>query len=160
PAIALTTIPVVADLVGRLPVRRWVYYCVDDFGEWPGLDARPLRRMEEELVPKVDRVVAVSDTLVSKLAALGRQAKLLTHGVDVDFWSAPRDEAPPALAGLERPLVVFWGVVDRRMDLPFMRRLSADLEKGTVVLAGPEAEPHPELTALPRVARLGSLPFE
>ena len=32
PPVAVTTIPIVADLVGGLPVRRWVYYCVDDFG--------------------------------------------------------------------------------------------------------------------------------
>src|SRR5262249_57129632 len=108
----------------------------------------------------VDRVVAVSDTLVAKMAALGREAKLLTHGVDVPFWSAPQGKAPPALEGLERPLVVFWGVVDRRMDLALLRRLVADLQTGTVVLAGPEAEPHPELAALPRVLRLGSLPFD
>src|SRR5262245_26195483 len=30
PPVAVTTLPVVADLIGVLPVRRWVYYCVDD----------------------------------------------------------------------------------------------------------------------------------
>src|SRR5207244_2204836 len=29
PVIAVTTLPLVADLVGILPVTRWVYYCVD-----------------------------------------------------------------------------------------------------------------------------------
>ena len=36
PPVAVTTLPIVADLVGVLPVERWVYYCVDDFGQWPG----------------------------------------------------------------------------------------------------------------------------
>ena len=35
--------------VGRLPVDRWVYYCVDDFSVWPGLDADVMRTMEQEL---------------------------------------------------------------------------------------------------------------
>src|SRR5262249_52367966 len=35
PPVAVTTLPIVADLMDDLPVRRWVYYCVDDFGEWP-----------------------------------------------------------------------------------------------------------------------------
>ena len=38
--IAVTTLPLVADLVGTTPVDRWVYYCVDDLSAWPGLDRR------------------------------------------------------------------------------------------------------------------------
>jgi hypothetical protein len=33
PPVAVTTLPITADLMGSLPVRRWVYYCVDDFGQ-------------------------------------------------------------------------------------------------------------------------------
>src|SRR5207302_6755760 len=115
PPVAVTTLPIVADLVGALPVCRWVYYCVDDFAEWPGLDAEPLRRMEEALVRKAEVIIAVSDTLCERLARLGRSAHLLSHGVDLDYWSC--GGSAPLLEGLERPLVVFWGVVDRRMDV-------------------------------------------
>jgi glycosyltransferase involved in cell wall biosynthesis len=151
----------VADLMGALPVRRWVYYCVDDFGEWPGLDGGTLRRMEEDVIRRADTLIAVSQTLRDKLARRGREAHLLTHGVDLDFWSQPEPgELPPGLEALERPLVLFWGVIDRRMDVRFVRRLAEDLERGTVVLAGPEQDPDPALFASPRVARLGSLPFD
>ena len=128
PPIAVTTLPIVADLVGRLPVRRWVYYCVDDFAQWPGLDGKPLQRMEEEVVARADRIVAVSENLQQRIASLGRKADLLTHGVDLDFWTDPRiGEAPAELAILERPLIAFWGVTDRRMDLAFVRRLAGTL---------------------------------
>jgi glycosyltransferase involved in cell wall biosynthesis len=161
PPVAVTTIPLAADLVGRLPVARWVYYCVDDFSQWPGLDQETLGRMEEALVARADVLIAVSETLRARLARMGRDAHLLTHGVDLDFWSgAAAAGSGPALDGLERPLVVFWGVIDRRMDVDFVRRLAADLSAGTVVLAGPEDDPDPELLAGPRVARLGQLPFE
>jgi len=160
PAIALTTIPIVADLMGELPVRRWVYYCVDDFGEWPGLDSRPLRLMERALIQKADAIVAVSETLRRKLRRREREAHLLTHGVDLAFWQSPSAAPPPAfLDGLERPLIVFWGVLDRRMDIVFLQKLANDLTKGTIVLAGPEDDPLPELAALRRIVRLGSLPF-
>jgi glycosyltransferase involved in cell wall biosynthesis len=159
--VAVTTLPIVADLMGRLPVRRWVYYCVDDFGQWPGLDQEPLRRMEEQVVAKADVLVAVSETLQARLARMGRASLLLTHGVDFDFWSEPPPGPPlAALEGLERPLVVFWGVVDRRMDTAFVRRLGADLQRGTVVLLGPEADPDPALVGTPRVVRVAPLPFE
>ncbi len=55
---------------------------------------------------------------------------------------------------------MFWGVVDRRMDVEFVRRLAADLDRGTIVLAGPHADPDPALLKLPRVVATGSLPFE
>src|SRR5438132_682027 len=70
-------------------VRRWVYYCVDDFGEWPGLDGTALRRMEEVVVRRADTLIAVSQTLQDRLAQMGRASHLLTHGVDLDFWAGP-----------------------------------------------------------------------
>jgi glycosyltransferase involved in cell wall biosynthesis len=159
PPVAVTTLPIVADLIGPLPVRRWVYYCVDDFGQWPGLDGATLAALEETVVRRADVLIAVSDHLRDRLAGLGRDAHLLTHGTDLDFWSRPAAGPPAVLDGLERPLVVFWGLLDRRMDLEFVRRLAADLDGGTVVLAGPENEPDPALKALPRVVATGVLPF-
>jgi glycosyltransferase involved in cell wall biosynthesis len=159
PPVALTTIPLVAELIGLLPVRRWVYYCVDDFGLWPGLDQTTLQRMEARLIERADTVIAVSEVLQEKLARHGRHAPLLTHGVDLSFWAASREDMLAELVGLPRPLIVFWGVVDRRMDVALIRRLAADLHQGTVVLAGPAADPDPALDSIGRVVRLGSLPF-
>jgi len=160
--IAVTTLPIVADLVGRLPVLRWVYYCVDDFGLWPGLDQQTLRQMEESLVRKADEVIAVSETLRDKLAQMGREAPVLTHGVDLDFWSGSENDPPELqpLGALEGPLVVFWGVIDRRMDVALVKQLAADLVRGTIVLVGPEADPDPALYESPRVVHLPAMPFQ
>jgi glycosyltransferase involved in cell wall biosynthesis len=161
PPVVITTLPIVADLVGALPARRWVYYCVDDFTEWPGLDQRALRLMEEQLVRSANGVVAVSETLQAKLAALGRPAPLLSHGVDLEHWTTPRAEGPvPELTGLERPLVLFWGLVDCRMDTAWLRRLDAELTRGTIVLVGPELDADPEMTRLARVRRVPAVAFD
>jgi glycosyltransferase involved in cell wall biosynthesis len=158
PPVVVTTLPIVADLVGELPVRRWVYYCVDDFGQWPGLDQLPLRRMDDQLIARADVRIAVSETLRDRIRSLGQDAHLLTHGVDVQLWA---DAGPaPALEGLKRPLVVFWGVVDRRMDVSFVRRLASELTSGTVVLAGPRADPDRALLEPANVVSVGALPFE
>ncbi len=154
PPAVVTTLPLVADLVGRLPAARWVYYCVDDFSVWPGLDGQTLQSMEAELVGKVDVAVSVSETLQRHLAALGRPSHLLTHGVDMAHWRQGQssDVAASLLADLPRPLVVFWGVVDRRMDVDYVAALSVRLTGGTVVLVGPQDDPDPALLHLPRVA--------
>jgi glycosyltransferase involved in cell wall biosynthesis len=160
PPIAITKISIVADLMGVLPVKHWVYYCVDDFSQWPGLDQQTLRRMEEIVVQRADRLITVSEVLRERLARMGRDSCLLTHGVDLDFWRAAAVGEPlPTLAGLERPLIVFWGVIDPRMDTAFVQRLAAELTCGTIALAGPEAEPDPALVSCRRVVRLGALPF-
>jgi hypothetical protein len=159
--IAVTTLPILSDMIGVLPVRRWVYYCVDDFSEWPGLAQAALRRMEERLIRGADSLVAVSETLQEKLARMGRKALLLTHGIEPDFWRSDTTGPSPApLQGLPRPLVVFWGVIDRRMDVSFVRQLSTELEGGTIVLVGPEADPDPALYAVPRVVHIPPLPYE
>jgi glycosyltransferase involved in cell wall biosynthesis len=159
PAVAVTTIPVVADLMGVLPVRRWVYYCVDDFGVWPGLDQATLRRMEEEVIGKADALIAVSETLQAKLRQSGKEVRLLTHGIEEGFWAAGPDGPLPEVAGLERPLVVFWGALDRRMDVGFVRALAAGLEAGTVVLVGPRDDPDPALFEPGRVVHFPPLPY-
>jgi glycosyltransferase involved in cell wall biosynthesis len=160
PPIVVTTIPLVADLIGKLPVRRWIYYCVDDFAVWPGLDGTTLRHMEIDLVRGVDRLVAASAVLQKKLAAQGREALLLTHGVDVGFWSQRQAATLDVVAKLPRPFVVFWGLIDRRLDLAWLRALTSALPEVTLVFAGPEDDPDPELAKVPRLVRTGPLPFD
>jgi glycosyltransferase involved in cell wall biosynthesis len=161
PAVAITTVPVVADLVGVLPVRSWLYYCVDDFSAWPGLDQAALARLERDLVTRVECCVAVSENLQERLAGMGAASHLLTHGVDVDFWAHASPDCPlPAVEGSEEPLIVFWGLKDRRLDVEFLRRLSENLHRGTILLVGPENEPDPLLKSLPRVRSVGVLPFD
>src|SRR4051812_24413958 len=161
PPVAVTTIPIVADLVGQLPVRRWVYYCVDDFAEWPGLDGPALRALEAKLVARVDALLAVSEPLREKLERIREPVHLLTHGVDLDHWrnDAPGDQRLAWIETLERPLAVFWGVIDRRMDVAFLRRLASEMDRGTILLVGPESDPDPVLASLPRVTRRPPVPY-
>ncbi|MFO0936657.1 MAG: hypothetical protein U0798_09115 [Gemmataceae bacterium] len=159
PPIVVTTLPLVADLIGKLNVKRWVYYCVDDFGEWPGYDGATMRTLERDLVPKVDEIVAVSDTLVNHLKELGRESHLLTHGVDLDHWRVPQADNAEEFANIEGPYTVFWGVIDRRMDIDFVKHLAENLTKGTIVLFGPQDNPDPLLFQLPRVVVKSAVPF-
>jgi glycosyltransferase involved in cell wall biosynthesis len=161
PCFAVTTIPIVADLVDLLPVQRWIYYCVDDYGEWPGLDQVALQRMETQLIQGMDKLVAVSGTLREKLVRTGRSVSVVTHGVDLDAWAATSERKSLSdLDGLERPLIAFWGVADRRMDIGFVSRLAADLQRGTIVFVGPQCECNPVLKKTPRVVCLGPVDYE
>lgn len=158
---AVTTIPIVADLIGRLRVDRWTYYCVDDFSVWPGLDQQTMGRMECDVIRKCDEVVAVSETLVDHVAAQGKSAHLLPHGVDLSLWQDPQSRGLRSkLQHLPGSMIVFWGVIDRRMNVEWIRRLSADLEQGTIVLAGRLDEPDPALLGIDKVVHVPPLALE
>jgi glycosyltransferase involved in cell wall biosynthesis len=160
PPVAVTTMPTAADLVGVLPVRHWVYYCVDDFSLWPGIDREAARWLEDELIDAADVLVTVSEPLCERIARRGRTAHLLTHGVDLDFWTTHHSPLTTHhFAGLEPPFVVFWGLIDRRLDLDVLHALSAALTEGTIVLIGPEDRPDPALDRLPRVVRRPAVPL-
>ena len=160
PVTAITTIPIVADLIGDLLVDHWVYYCVDDFSEWPGLDQRTMLTMERALIDKCDTLIAASETLQDRLTTWGRRTHLLTHGVDLEFWRQPAAISTgerPTLA--PAPRIVFWGVIDRRMDATWVIRLAGDLTAGTIVLVGPLDHPDERLLRLPRVTHLPPQPL-
>jgi len=153
--IAIATMPTAADLIGRLPVRKWVYYCVDDFSTWPGIDQAAARRLEDRFIDRADVLIAVSESLMDRIARRGRKAHLLTHGVDLDFWtSRPHPRSTPS------PTVLFWGLIDRRMDIEFLRRLSATMPDGRILLIGPEDNPDPAIRSLARVECRPGVPLD
>ena len=149
PPIIVSKVPLPLELVDRLPARRWVYYCVDHIAEWPGSDHTALAEMESNFIERADRIIVTSRELQERLQRLGRQPVLLKHGVDLDLWQRPTDFQLPEY---ERPLIVFWGLIDRRIDQEIVRHLSENLDAGTILLLGPQQMPPPGLLRIPHVA--------
>lgn len=150
----VATAPIVADLAARTPDANWVYYCVDDLAEWPGLDAEALRELERDFVPRAARIVVVSEHLRARMQSMGRESDLLTHGFDPTHWAGvtPRvahDES-------ERPVAVFWGAIDRRLDASIVAKVA---ELCDLRLIGPEQDPDPRVTSDARVARPGAVRY-
>lgn len=161
--VALTTIPTTADLVGRVDVDAWIYYAVDNFSVWPGLDGPVLDAMERQLAANVDAAVAVSATIQQRLAAMGRPADLLTHGIEPSFWSHVEPSVrAAAVAELDkltgrRPVLLFWGVIDRRLDAELCLKLAEQV--GPLVLVGPRQNPDPRLRTCPHIHLPGPRPL-
>ena len=162
PRVAITTLPLTADIVESLDVDAWIYYCVDDLASWPGLDAKPLQEMEVELLAKVDAVVSVSVNLQDRLNSLGRSSTLISHGVDLEHWSknVAHPEVDQVLRTTANPLIVFWGLIDDRLEVDWVRTLANRLNTGTIVLAGPIESLPSDLKAHPRILTTGALPYE
>ncbi len=160
--VVITTLPITADLVGRIPARRWVYYMVDDFAVWPGLDGPVLRSMEEELLGRVDAVAAVSEPLVRRAREAGHAPMLITHGVDLANWTRPdavhlNAPALQRIAALPEPRAMFWGLIDGRLDRHVLGRLATKWP-GSIVMIGPTQGDVSDLAAMPNVHLVGPLP--
>ena len=163
--VLLTTSPIAAALLDRLRVDAVVYYCVDDFAAWPGLDGGILHDLERRLVQRADRIVAASSVLRDGLAASGREVSLLTHGVDVAHWRRSDGSPHAALAWMQtlrRPIAVFWGLIDRRLDTGWLAALQDPRlgPGGSLVLAGPLQAPDRRIAALDGVVMPGGLAYD
>ncbi|MDO4570831.1 MAG: glycosyltransferase [Planctomycetia bacterium] len=160
--VVISTLPIVADLPEALPeVARWVYYCVDDWSLWPGMDSRALAEMEKKFVSKSDLIIAAGPALRERLLGMTPEVHLITHGVTLDMWRGTPIPSEGALArDWEPPVFAFWGLLDERLDIAWLERLSQDLEQGTIVLAGECVSPELQrrLGSIPRVRLTGCLP--
>ncbi|MDO4584332.1 MAG: glycosyltransferase [Planctomycetia bacterium] len=166
PVIAITTLPIVADVMGVLPeIEKWIYYCVDDWSQWPGMDSQPLAEMEQKLVSRADLLISAGTVLRERLRQMGRESLLLTHGVDWEFWhpsaetfSTIRRQVPQDAPS---PIYTFWGLIDERLDLAFIRHLAREISTGSLIFAGPIISPEValELERIPHVRLLGKLPY-
>ena len=155
PAAVITTVPITADLAASFPGVKWIYYCVDDFAEWPGLDGDTLRRMELDLLRHVATVICVSDVLKRRLAGLGVSAHLLTHGVELEHWQTVRRR--PLCGPGRRPTLLYWGHADTRLDADILLHLA---ETCDVRMAGRYDEVDGRLIRQRGITWIGPVPYE
>ena len=135
--IFVTTVPNASEYQELLHGRKVVYYCVDDFSLWPGLDADMVREMEARLIARADCLIAVSDTLFQRLSRSGKPTRLLTHGVDLEMFSTAAVSELPCLSNIPKPRVGFFGLIDGRMDWELLIPLAKRMPEVSFVFAGP-----------------------
>lgn len=150
----VTTASICAGLAARTSDARWIYYCVDDLSEWPGLDAEPLRAMEVEMLPLMREVIAVSKHLQSRLRALGRESTLLTHGIELDHWRSVAARGPRSRR--ERPTALFFGNADKRLDTAVVIELARTCD---LVMVGPKSALDPALENAARIQWRAAVPY-
>jgi hypothetical protein len=135
--VVVATVPNASEYPELLKGRKVIYYCVDDFSLWPGLDANVVREMEAKLIEQADSIIAVSDTLFQRLAKSGKPTRMLTHGVDLEMFSTPVASELPLLRKIPKPRVGFFGLIDGRMDWDLVVPLAKRMPEISFVFAGP-----------------------
>jgi glycosyltransferase involved in cell wall biosynthesis len=159
--ILVSSVPNACDFVDAAEPERVVYYCVDDFSQWPGLDHALVKQMESRLIQRADLLLATSDQLHRKLAGAGKRVVLFTHGVDLDLFSSRVDAEHRVLAGIARPRVGYFGLIDARSNLELLEVVAQRMPEVAFVMAGPQAaDAALERIMLPNVHYVGPIVYE
>lgn len=158
--ILVSTVPNSCDFIGYFDEKKVVYYCVDDFSEWPGLNKGLVRGMEEELISKADIFFATSEKLYNRLALTGKPITLLTHGVDLDFFSDLPEQEHPLLAEIPKPRIGYFGLFDERSDIAMLAGVARQLPDVSFVITGQVEVDCRTLEKIPNIYFTGPVPYE
>ena len=154
--------PDVPYLVGALGEERFVYYCVDEFSEFEGVDRRRIQSVEVELLESADVVIASSERLQQSKSPIRPDIALVRHGVDYDhFATAWRTslETPTDLADIAQPIFGFFGLIHHWIDRALLAEVARLRPSYSFVLIGECADDVAMLESRPNVHLLGRRPY-
>jgi len=157
--IGVTALPLPREWLNTVPVYAWVYYCVDKFSDWPGLDGETLRVCECATIAQARLTIAASTRLQEHVTKHGKACKLLTHGIDLETWL---DNNPGQLENcplnLKKPAAVWWGLLDERIDWSWLFYAASQLPDIHFVLIGPTRCKPPAVNQYSNISFLGAVP--
>ncbi len=138
--VVVTTVPNGVDGAGVGGSQALVYYCVDDFTNWPGVDAGVAAAMEAELLDAAAGVIATSANLAAHATPPAAGAPRCSRTASTSRTSpAPATRAPrPSRACSNgRPVLGYLGLLDERMDVDLVARARSAAPTGTSSSSAP-----------------------
>ena len=112
-----------------------VYRLSDDTAAFPDTPSS-YRFLEEEMMRRVDGVVATAASLAERAARHCRRVLLLPNGVDLARFRPPAVPARDPEAG-RRPRLVYVGALDSWFDGARVERIARRFPEAEILLAGP-----------------------
>jgi UDP-galactopyranose mutase len=132
--------PMAYDFAGHLDAGVVVYDCMDELSAFAGASPR-LQLLERRLMKRADLVFTGGRSLYEAKRGLHPSVHQFTSGVDVAHFGQARrigaDAAPADQAGIPRPRLGWFGVVDERMDLALVDAVAVARPDWSIVMVGP-----------------------
>lgn len=151
----VTTIPIVADFLQNVKCRNKVYYCVDEFSEWPGHNKQQMLTMEKKLIANVDIVIATSHTLYESKKPQARHIEILTHGVDAPHFC----NASAISLAVARPILGYFGLFDERSDAKLLEFILEKNPDWHIVIIGAATVDTQHLQSYKNIHFLGKVDY-
>ena len=153
-----TFLPNTAPYVGTLGEDLSVYYCVDEWATFPGLDRQGTIQMERNLLERVDATFTTSLALRDKKREYCRSTFLAPHGVDYAKFARAIDDSlavPADLAAVRGPVIGFFGTLRDFLDYELMAQIAKARPAWQLALIGQKMCDIGPLAGLPNVHLLG-----
>jgi glycosyltransferase involved in cell wall biosynthesis len=156
-------VPHAATVMGKLGECGSVYYCIDDYASFPGVDAGAVQWMDDLLTRQAGVLFVSSPVLFEKKRTLNTNTHFSPHGVDVDLFGQAMDEAlplPEPARGLRKPVIGYFGVLGGWTDLELLAFIARQRPDWTLLLIGHAPQDLGELAQLPNVVLPGPVPYK
>lgn len=131
------------DVLEDLGAKHKVYYCADEYSQIAGMNAELVRILEQELLGKVDLVVASAANLAHEKARFHANVHYLPHGVNYQKFSQALNhtmDMPEDLRAYRKPLIGFVGLIGEHINVELIGRLARELPQASIILIGPLEE--------------------
>ncbi len=155
----ITTTPTICGVADKLSATKIIYYCVDDFSEWPGMEKNLILRLEENLLKHVSAVICTSQALYEKFKD-DHPTHLLKHGVDLKLFSETPEKEHPVLSQIPKPRVGYFGNFDQRNNQELIISLAKAMPYVSFVFTGPVQANIAALKRQPNIFFTGAVPYE
>lgn len=154
-----TFLPNTAPYIGTLGEELSVYYCVDEWATFPGIDKGTLDKLERQLLERVDVTFTTSLALAEKKKVHCPATYLAPHGVDYAKFATALDAnvaIPQDLAKLPGPKVGFFGTLRDFLDYELIAHVAKARPDWSIALIGQDLSAGTALIkGLPNVHLLG-----
>ncbi|NTV50340.1 MAG: glycosyltransferase family 1 protein [Geobacteraceae bacterium] len=160
--IVITTFPCTCDYVGMFNETIHVYYCVDDFVNWPGVDLSLISSMEDDLIKKSNVVFATAEALCDAKTRNGKRPLLLAHGVDFNHFNSAVGvkERPDEFLKITWPIIGFFGALSAWLDYELIVKLAVERPEWSFVFIGPVDSDISALNGVTNIHLLGKIPYQ
>jgi glycosyltransferase involved in cell wall biosynthesis len=158
----VSTLPLTADLTRYFPEATFIYYLVDDYASWPGMNSELVQRMDREQAGSADLIVAASRELASLHEEQAKRVAYLPHGVDLDHFAQAREIRARRKSQGERPLadVIFFGALDERIDRELFATVIKARPKIRFLCVGPTPDSRARLPDAKNLECRDPVPYE
>jgi len=156
-------IPHMAVVAGRLNEKMVVYYCVDDYSSFPGVDATRIAEYDAALTKKANIIFAPAETIYRKKRNVNPSTFLSPHGVDIPHFSKVFDDTllvPEDIKEIAHPIIGYFGLIEKWIDLELIRYLSENKPEYSFVMIGRVAQDISAFKNINNVHFLGSKAYK
>ena len=155
--------PAAGLLAGGFDEDAIIYYCVDEYTEFSGVDTHALASIEHDLLKRADLVLTSSERLYQSKSRVNPRTFMVRHGVDTTIFarrSTPSLRFPHEVAQLPGPVIGYFGLIaEDWVDIDLLAHVADSFPDGSLVMLGKVTMDVSELEKRPNVHLLGRKPY-